>query len=191
VAAALTGAAEASARDGWLLIRRAVETRQSTSRGSDLSWLPVTSPEDLHRHPLLAELRATRDALAAGRPALDRALAAVAPPAPDTAVRWAALAAGRAGAELRAALNSRRGLPPSRTCRHIRCCVPSRRPSCTARGSDGEQRRRAWHWRRQYYPSLSGPLQGQGAPLEGRPAGGRSLTEAQRRIATDWTTAFR
>ncbi|HEY5179375.1 MAG TPA: hypothetical protein VIJ07_06305 [Dermatophilaceae bacterium] len=55
----------------------------------------------------------------------------------------------------------------------------------------GEQRRRAWHWRRQYYPSLSGPLQGQGAPLEGRPAGGRSLTEAQRRIATDWTTAFR
>ena len=113
VAAALTGAAEASARDGRLLIRRAVETRQSTSRGSDLSWLPVTSPEDLHRHPLLAELRATRDALTAGRPALDRALAAVAPPAPDTAVRRAALAAGRAGAELRAALNSRRGLPSS------------------------------------------------------------------------------
>jgi len=78
-----------------------------------LSWLPVTSPEDQHRHPLLAELRATRDALAAGRPALDRALAAVAPPAPDTAVRRAALAAGSAGAELRAALNSRRGLPSS------------------------------------------------------------------------------
>jgi len=115
VAAALTGAAEASARDGWLLIRRAVETRQSTSLRSNLSWLPVTSAADLQRHPLLTELRATRDALAAARPALDQALAAVAPPAADAAVRRAALAAGRAGAELRAALNARRGSPSAAT----------------------------------------------------------------------------
>ena len=107
--AALTAAAEASARDGWLLIRRAVESRQSTSRRSNLSWLPVTSAGDLQRHPLLTELRATRDTLAATRPALDQALAAVAPPTADAAVRRAALAAGRAGAELRAALNARRG----------------------------------------------------------------------------------
>jgi hypothetical protein len=109
VTAALTAAAEASARDGWLLIRRAVESRQSTSRRSNLSWLPVTSAGDLQRHPLLTELRATRDTLAAARPALDQALAAVAPPTADAAVRRAALAAGRAGAELRAALNARRG----------------------------------------------------------------------------------
>jgi len=109
VATALTAAAQAAAREGLLLIRP-VESRRRNSRWSDMRWLPVTSPEDLHRHPLLTELRATRDALATARPALDRALAAVATPAPDAAVRRAALAAGRAGAELRAALNARRGL---------------------------------------------------------------------------------
>jgi hypothetical protein len=62
--------------------------------------------------PLLTGLRASHEALDAARPALDQALAAVGPPAPDAAVRRAALAAGRAGAELRVALEARRGLPP-------------------------------------------------------------------------------
>jgi hypothetical protein len=66
VATALTGAARAVARDGLLLFRP-VESRRANSRRSNLRWLPVTSPEDLQRHPQLTELRATRDALA-GRP---------------------------------------------------------------------------------------------------------------------------
>jgi len=110
VAAALPGAAQAATWDGLLLIRP-VESRRGNSRWSDMRWLPVTSPEELQRHPLLTQLCATRDALTAAQPALDQALAAVAPSASDAAVRRAALAAGRAGEELRTALNTRRGLP--------------------------------------------------------------------------------
>src|SRR5665811_4827 len=73
VAAALTGAAQAATWDGLLLIRP-VESRRGNSRWSDMRWLPVTSPEELQRHPLLTELRATRDALATARPALDLSL---------------------------------------------------------------------------------------------------------------------
>ena len=111
VAGALAGAAEASARNGRLLLRRVEETGRARSKRSHLAWLPATSAEDLQRHPLVAELRTTRDALAAARPALDQALAAVAPSAADVAVRRAALAAGRAGADLRAGLNARPGSP--------------------------------------------------------------------------------
>jgi len=120
VATALTAAAQAAAREGLLLIRP-VESRRRNSRWSDMRWLPVTSPEDLHRHPLPD--RAPRHPGRAGHgPARAR---------PSTGGRCHT-GAGCGGASGRACRRPGRGGAARRTQRPPRLAVVRRRGSAGA-----------------------------------------------------------